>query len=250
MKKKRTQDIVFVLAFVLFILQIVLLPLFVGVTYASKSLNPEHTITYSSHQLLWDRNTQVDLNGVAQLSLFESIYENVNSNQGDNVFAPGTKKESIVRLVNKENTKIRYTVVVYYESTNDQLPLDVYLGDGNFNDVQYNNYPDTIDSNSIVRVVSGELEKNRMQEFDICWEWKFEGEELDDFIDTYFGNQAANDVADRVSVGFYIVVEADGTTIHPGSASTGDYTMIVIDLFIMVISGLVLLWCMRKDESV
>ena len=43
----------------LFILQVLLLPAALGVTFASRSVNPEHTLTYTPGSLEFDSDTEL-----------------------------------------------------------------------------------------------------------------------------------------------------------------------------------------------
>lgn len=51
---------------ILFLLQTLMLPAAIGVTYASRSLRPEHILTYTAGKLVWDAGTDTDSTGAAQ----------------------------------------------------------------------------------------------------------------------------------------------------------------------------------------
>lgn len=55
---------------------------------------------YARGSLKWDSATGIDANGVACLSLFDIAYENVRSDDGDKLVAPGTSEQSVIRLKN------------------------------------------------------------------------------------------------------------------------------------------------------
>ena len=70
---------------ILFLLQTLMLPAAIGVTYASRSLKPEHILTYSAGRLVWDAGTDTDSSGAARLRLFDTAYSHVDSGDGAEV---------------------------------------------------------------------------------------------------------------------------------------------------------------------
>ena len=77
----------------LLLIQLILLPAALGVTYASSGTRPEHILTYTTGRLTWDSATETDAQGAARLELFHRSYDNVNAADGQNVIAPGTAAE-------------------------------------------------------------------------------------------------------------------------------------------------------------
>ena len=102
-KYEKLREWMFPAVLILFILQVILLPVMIGLTYATRSERPEHILTYTTGRLVWDKDTSVRPDGSAALSFFESLYQNVNAENIEKVLAPGTEKDSIVRL--KNNSK-------------------------------------------------------------------------------------------------------------------------------------------------
>lgn len=98
---------------ILFLLQTFMLPAAIGVTYASRSLKPEHILTYSAGRLVWDAGTDTDSSGAARLRLFDTAYSHVDSGDGAEVVAPGTEGHSLVRLKNDGGSAVTYTAVLY-----------------------------------------------------------------------------------------------------------------------------------------
>ena len=98
---------------ILFLLQTFMLPAAIGVTYASRSLKPEHILTYSAGRLAWDAGTDTDSSGAARLRLFDTAYSHVDSGDGAEVVAPGTEGHSLVRLKNDGGSAVTYTAVLY-----------------------------------------------------------------------------------------------------------------------------------------
>ena len=90
---------------ILFILQAVTFPFALGQSWAGRSETPDHLLTFNMRgRLVWDSETEVDDNGVAQLNLFASKYGDpvtVESADGSKLVAPGPDKQTIVRLYNK-----------------------------------------------------------------------------------------------------------------------------------------------------
>lgn len=63
----------------LLLIQLILLPAALGVTYASSSTRPEHILTYTTGRLTWDSATETDGQGAARLELFRRSYDNVKA---------------------------------------------------------------------------------------------------------------------------------------------------------------------------
>lgn len=82
-KQKTICRRLFVTLLLLFIMQVLLLPAVIGATYATKSVKPEHIITYTPGKLSWDENTETDSSGAARLFLFDSAYENASADNGE-----------------------------------------------------------------------------------------------------------------------------------------------------------------------
>lgn len=234
----KIRDWMFPVMLILFILQVILLPVVIGLTYATRSERPEHILTYTTGSLVWDKDTSVRPDGSAELSFFETLYENVNAENAEKVLAPGTEKDSIIRLKNNTKKTVRYTAILYSLSTTPDLDIGATLSGDGFSDTSDYTLPDKIKKESVVRAVGGALGAEKMQDFDINWFWNFEDEsDIDgrDRIDTYLGNKAADGDADEATLGFYLVVH-DGGDIEP-SPQTGDNTMIGGYIVLMFISG-------------
>ena len=148
--------------------------------------------------------------------------------------APGTEKDSIVRLKNNSKNSVRYTAVLYSLSTTPDLDIGASLSGDGFSDTSDFTLPDKINKDTVIRAVGGSIAANAMQDFDINWFWSFEDAndtESRDKIDTYLGNKAA----DEATLGFYLVIH-DGGEIVP-SPQTGDNTMIGAYVVLLIISG-------------
>lgn len=226
----------------LFILQVILLPVVLGVTYATRSQRPEHILTYTTGKLKWDSNTAVTANGSGEINFFETLYQNVNTENAEKILAPGTEKGGVIRLKNDSGRSIRYTAVAYSVKSSELLAAEAELAGEGFTDTDEYTLPEGIERGAVIRAVEGTLDAAKMQDFDIDWRWKFEDVddmEARDTIDTYLGDKSADGYADDVTIGFYLVVH-DGGDIAP-NPKTGDNTMIRGYLVLMMISGVLLL---------
>lgn len=245
------RKILFPTAVVLFILEVLTLPLVLGLTYASKSESPEHILTFSEQKLFWDVNTEVDAKGTAKLSLFEDHYANVQTKDGANVIAPGTQGSSIVRLKNDDENSIRYTAVVYAVRSVQTLPVAVQLSGEHESAAAEYTLPEGISKSAVISAVTGTVGSGRVQDFGIDWTWNYEDNAQQDATDTAFGDRAAYEIPDDIIVGIYITVEDDNGDIIISSPQTGydavigGYTILLcISMMMMLI-----LTITRKKEG-
>ena len=93
--------------------------------------------------------------GSAALSFFESLYQNVNAENIEKVLAPGTEKDSIVRLKNNSKNSVRYTAVLYSLSTTLDLDIGASLSGDGFSDTSDFTLPDKINKDTVIRAVAG-----------------------------------------------------------------------------------------------
>lgn len=225
---------------ILFILEVIAFPFALGFTWAGRSETPERFLTYTHGKLTWDSAAGIGENGAADLSLFETLYQNVKADNSEKVIAPGTKGDSIVRLKNSADRKISYTAVLYRIRTTELLPVEVSLSGDGFADTTAYTLPEGVKDEDVIRGVSGMVGGGMIQDFDIEWYWRFFENDARDIIDTWLGDKAAGGDADDVTVGLYIVVEEDGGIVIPDVPQTGD-TGIGIYVVLMCVSGAILL---------
>ena len=180
-----------------------------------------HVATYTNNSLTWDETTAVDLRtGIAQLSLFESIYEGsvpgaVISSNGELVVAPGTSSTSRVRLRNQSKNPSSFPATLVELKDEDDLPILANLSGTGLIDCESVVLPEGIEEDRVIRSVEGSVSSWAIQDFDIGWVWNFE--EIDengspdrrDSIDTQLGNRAAWTQADDVFVGFYLLISEE-----------------------------------------
>lgn len=159
-RTKKLREWLFPAILILFILQVILLPVMIGLTYATRSERPEHILTYTTGRLVWDKDTSVRPDGSAALSFFESLYQNVNAENVEKVLAPGTEKDSIVRLKNNSKNSVRYTAVLYSLSTTPDLDIGASLSGDGFSDTSDFTLPDKINKDTVIRAVGGSIAAN------------------------------------------------------------------------------------------
>ena len=264
-RQVKRKNRLFSLAFTLLMLTVFSLPAAIAFTYAGRSESASHVLTYTTGKLTWDSATSIMQNGAASLNLFSEAYANVQSENEDRVVAPGTQKQSIVRLKNSANNPIQYVAVMYRIKEEATLPVAPELSSSGF--TQTSNYPlpDGVQANQVVRAVTGTVNAGQIQDFDIAWHWNYDDGAQRDQMDTELGNKAAFAQADDVTAGLYIVVteeqpsvdpsdpdDPDNSYVYPEVPQTGDSSPIRFYQGLMVISGILLLlliWDRRKEKK-
>ena len=237
LRRRKTEGRIFVIVLILFLLEIITFPIVVYFTYADRSESPCHTITYEDHKLSWDKSTSVDAEGTAKLDLFDGRYENAVSDDGSNIVAPGTEMNPILRLINGENEKLIYTAVLYKIKAED-IPVEVSVSGTGFTDTEEYMLPSGVNRECVIKAVTGEVEPYKLQDFDLHWKWDFEKDDHQNMTDTEAGNRAAENTADEVTLGFYIVVQSEnGDISYP---ETGDGSLITGYTVLIVISAVML----------
>lgn len=219
---------------ILFILSVMTLPLMVILTYAGRSESPKHIITFADEKLTWDDATHIQENGVAELSFFSTVYQNVQSENEDNVVAPGTDALTTIRLKNESDDRIEYTAVCYMIKPSDILP--VHAGMEAEGSVPTDTYelPEGVVDAQILNAVTGTVGSKEIQDFDINWYWIFYESDEQDIVDTWLGNKAAWEDPDDVILGFHIVVEGE-TPVPPPHTGTESYIWWAVGL--IAVSG-------------
>lgn len=234
---------------ILFILEVLTLPLVLEYTYAGREDGPDHILTYTPGTLLWDEKTGIDEHGVATLSLFRAVYDGAESANGDKIIAPGTEGLNILRLKNDSESTITFTAVLYRIRTDERIPVEVSMVGENFVDTESFNLPYEVEEEDILRAVTGQLPSQQIQDFDISWLWQYEVSTQQDVVDTLLGDK---EELDQFTVGVYILVEDDGQITPPSPPQTGDESHIAMYLTFMGISLCVLLllaWDRRREAK-
>lgn len=226
---------------ILFILEVITFPFVISFTWADRSENPKHVLTYTQGKLTWNNAEKIDENGVAELSLFDTAYLDVDSEERDNVIAPGTRGNSIVRLKNSVGKSIGYTAVLYSTKSVEELPIEASLSGDNFTDTDKYSLPEGVNRSDVIRAVSGTLGGGMIQDFDIGWRWDYYDDKVQDIIDTLFGDKVADHRADDITVGIYIVVEDGNSYISPSTGADPYSTGVGIYIALMCISAFILI---------
>lgn len=204
---------------ILFVLQVIAFPFAMGITYAGRPEGVSHVITYSPGALVWDDATDIATDGTAQLSLFNTIYNNVDSE--DKAVAPGTDLTNIIRLKNDSRKAVSYTAVLYEIKSVDYLPVESSMKGNGFTDTDNYTLPKSAQNAKVIRAVEGGIGAGEIVDFDIDWLWEFYESDEQDVIDTFLGDKAADDDADDILLGFYIVVQDDNNYNPPELPDTG-----------------------------
>ena len=259
--EKKISSWILPLFLILFLLEVVTLPLVFGITYSGRSEGPDHVLTYTPGELTWDSATGNDEDGAANLNIYDAVYDNVASANGENVVAPGTEGYNIVRLKNDVSGIISYTAVLYHIRTNEELPVETALLGEGFEDTDIYPLPDGVRDEQVIRAVKGTMYGDTIQDFDISWLWRFEVNDEQNIKDTWFGDQGD---LDDITVGLYIVVEdtnhyadkeeqeENSNYINPDIPHTGDDSPIGMYLALMLISMIVLILLIvdrRREKS-
>ena len=184
----------------------------------------------------------------AALDLFDAVYPNVESADGENVVAPGTEGSSIVRLKNSVKGSVKYTAVLYRIRTSENLPVEAGLGLEGHTPAESYGLPQGVEESQVIKAVKGSIRGGEIKDFDISWLWDYYESAEQDRLDTLLGIEPE---ADRVAVGLYIVVEDNNSYTNPTLPQTGDDSRIGMYLTLMGISGvlLILLLIDRRREK-
>ncbi len=235
---------------ILFILEIATLPLVINLTYAGRSESPDRVLTYTTGRLTWDAAGGILESGAAELSLFDSLYQNVLAEDGANVLAPGTEGDSIVRLENTVGRRISYTAVVYEIKSSESLDIVTALNGEGFEDTKEYTLPAGVGAENVIRAVSGTVPAGQIQDFDIDWQWAFELDAQKDINDTALGDKSAAGDPDDVLIGFWIVVEDEGEPYSPEIPKTGDTSLVEVYVILLCVSAaaLLILLLLRKKS--
>lgn len=172
-----------------------------GDTLASYSA--QQAIHYRNHNLVWDANTPVNASGVAELKIFSNKYHNVESKR-ETVFAPGTKGNDVITLVNESNKPITY-IALSYNKNPKTIPYEAGMDAIQSADTTNYQLPEGVLASQVIRAVTGQVNGGEKREFNIHWEWPFYQGDREDLVDTSFGIRGI----DEAVIGFWIYVEEE-----------------------------------------
>lgn len=223
----------------LLLLEIVTFPYVVGASFADRSEDPNHTLTYTTNQLAWTTTEGINDQGAAIFGIFDPQYANVASENGDYVVAPGTESGTFIRLFNQSSREITFRAVMYMTQLPQDLPVYGAMDGENLTDEALPALPEGVTQQQVVRAVTGKVGPKNKQDFDLTWSWDFYESDARDVYDTYLGDASAAGDPGTVSIGFYLVAEEDGETVIPGTPVTGDGLGPWLYVGLMVLSVLV-----------
>lgn len=176
---------------------------------AAGAAEPAHVLSYTTGRLTWDSATGIDENGAAVLSLFADAYQNVLSENGERVVAPGTDGSCTVCLENRMGYAISYIAVAYRIKEAETLPVEPEFSCEGAEDTGSYPLPEGVEDAQVIRAVRGELSGGQSADFRLDWLWEYYESDARDVLDTALGDKAAFDTPDDVTAGIYIVVEEE-----------------------------------------
>lgn len=236
---------------ILFLLQVVTLPFVLGKSWAGRSESPAHVLTYTKGSLTWDKATGVDADGTARFTIFHTAYDNVQSDDGSKVVAPGTGELSVIRLQNTVGGSITYKAVLFQIQDDPDMEVETALS-GSLTDAASYPLPKGVQPEQVLRAVTGTVKGGEFQDFDIDWLWQFDNGPEQDLIDSEVGDRASLGLDTDVNVGLYIVVEDNNSYVSPTPPQTGDDSSLGIYVALMCVSAVMLvllLWERRKERK-
>ena len=140
---------------------------------AAGAAEPAHVLSYTTGRLTWDSATGIDENGAAVLSLFADAYQNVLSENGERVVAPGTDGSCTVRLENRMGYAISYIAVAYRIKEAETLPVEPEFSCEGAEDTGSYPLPERVEDAQVIRAVRGELSSGQSADFRLDWLWEY-----------------------------------------------------------------------------
>lgn len=140
---------------------------------AAGAAEPAHVLSYTTGRLTWDSATGIDENGAAVLSLFADAYQNVLSENGERVVAPGTDGSCTVRLENRMGYAISYIAVAYRIKEAETLPVEPEFSCEGAEDTGSYPLPEGVEDAQVIRAVRGELSGGQSADFRLDWLWEY-----------------------------------------------------------------------------
>lgn len=240
------KGILSVLTVVLLAAAVFTFPYAFDLTWSLPGAEADRTLTYTTGSLTWDSAADIDENGVIRLSMFKPDYSSVNAQNGDNVVAPGTEKNTCIRFLNKAGGTVSYTAVLYRLDTTE-VPVTASLSGADA--VGTYSLPGGVTADQVIDAVGGTVDGSSVELLDIDWLWQFSVDDDTDRHDTGLGNES---VPDEVNYGLYLVV-TDNNTGDTVSPKTGDSSKMMLWFVLLVISlcavVFFLFWGERSEKA-
>ncbi len=233
---------------ILFICQAITLPFTYYFTYANRNESPDHILTLEGTDLTWSSSENILPDGSAEFRLFSDEYQNVKSDNGEKVIAPGTENDSIVRLRNANAESATYIATLYViQSSELPVTAELVCRDGELTDRHV--LPENAADAKVIASYTGVINGEEIVDFKTEWKWIFHESDEQDRADTELGDKAADGKADDILLGLYIVVEGEDHIIPP---HTGDSGML-LQIIALAVTGLILIFILlgrrRKKEE-
>lgn len=184
---------------------------------AAGAAEPAHVLSYTTGRLTWDSATGIDENGAAVLSLFADAYQNVLSENGERVVAPGTDGSCTVRLENRMGYAISYIAVAYRIKEAETLPVEPEFSCEGAEDTGSYPLPEGVEDAQVIRAVRGELSGGQSADFRRDWLWE------------YYESDAPDGPGDTD--------DTDGGYIRPEVPKTGDESAAWLYLALIFLCG-------------
>lgn len=207
---------------------------------------------------IWTTETDVNIFSVRYDSDSGHPTFVVNSEKGDNVFAPGTTQEYNFTVKNTSDHNMKYTLTVdaYYENTDGLwIPIEGRLKNDDKGYVigSESEWPDVLDLDGYAE--TNNLSAGYIRDYTLDWRWPFErfdGEGLDsnDAYDTMLGNLAVDkDLSLHIIIRIVAEWDEEGGGTPP---QTGDYTRTYLWGAVAIVSLCaigVLIYAVRRDDK-
>lgn len=243
-KQKARRGILTVLTVVLLAAAVVTFPYAFDLTWSLPGTDADRTLTYTTGSLTWDSAADIDENGVICLSMFKPDYNSVDAQNGDKVVAPGTEKNTGIRLLNSASGAVSYTAVLYRLDTTE-VPVTASLSGANA--VGSYALPKGVSADQVINAVGGTLKGGSVELLDIDWQWQFSVDVETDAKDTGLGNKS---VPDEVKYGLYVVVTDNNSYYSP---KTGDSSNMMLWFVLLLVSlcavVFFLFWGARSEKA-
>ena len=210
---------------------------------------------------IWTTETDVDIFSIRYDSEAGHPTFAVNSEKGDNVFAPGTEQAYTFTVKNVSDHNMKYTLTVdaYYENTDGLwIPIEGRLKNDDKGYVigSETEWPDVLELDGYAE--TNNLSAGYIRDYTLDWRWPFErfdGEGLDsnDAYDTMLGNLAVDeDLSLHIIIRIVAEWDEEGGGVKPIPPQTGDYSKTYLWGAIAVVSlcaiGIVI-WAVRRDDD-
>lgn len=273
MKRRHTVNCIYVVVFVLLILEVFMLPVILTRVSDTATKEDKYTVVYKDKELICNCGSKLTDEGAILLNFFDECNKTTKSGRDETitvdydksfksgkgvdknigkVIAPGGEKVSVITIKNSENCPLKYDAWLFNGSTSDQLPITVDMtSDGEIavpEEDMKKEFPAYTQSS--IDYIKGIVPPGKSQEIEVVWKWDYSSGESQDEIDTYLGNRASENIADKITIGFKILAETSGKPVTLQNIDTDNRPKLALYVLFMIISLFVLLHVLfEKDEE-